>query len=119
MEFINFSKKEDVKKEDVLALINSIEFSSIVLKKIKQCVGGEDIGFHRWHQIYDVLVFYKEYKFPKRLFDVLLIRGQSDKHFQLIFISITKTWYSILYQVNLGVFEKEFKKELLKRKDVF
>lgn len=115
---ILFSEKENITKNDVLVLMQSLELSSESKNKLKSIIGGEDKGFHQWHQIYDVLRFYKEYKFPNKYWNIALIRGQTDKQFEMIFKNLFGSWLDVLLQVNLKKFETDWQIELLKRKKV-
>jgi hypothetical protein len=111
----NFTKKEEKTKEDVFLLIEKNFFPSSVMRKIKTIIGGTDIGTHQWHQIYDVIKFYNEYKFPKEYFQVILQRGQDDQRFQIVFSNLIKSWLDILLQFNLNDFELNWETELKKR----
>lgn len=115
---IQFKTKEEISKEDVLKLMEEVNLSSNSKTKLKSIIGGKDIGYHQWHQIYDALRFYKEYKFPAKWFNVLLLRGNSDKNFQLVFNNLLNSWLDILLEINLKKFEVHWENELLKRKKV-
>lgn len=114
MKNFTFSKKEDVSKEDVLNLINKSYFCCKSKSKIKTIIGGNDIGFHQWHQIYDVIIFYNEWGFPNNFWDAFLARGQSDKQFMLVFKSVAKGWMDILLQQKLNQFNKIYEKQIKK-----
>lgn len=105
-------------KKDVLMLMDEVNLSSESKNKLKSIIGGNDIGFHRWHQIYDVLRFYKEFKFPNKYWNIVLIRGQDDKQFQLIFKNLFGSWLDLLLQHNLKQFERVWSEELQKRKKI-
>jgi hypothetical protein len=115
---IEFKTKEEISKQDVLKLMEEINLSSNSKTKLKGIIGGTDIGHHQWHQIYDALRFYKEYKFPSKWFNVLLIRGNSDKNFQLTFKNLLSSWLDILLEINLNRFKDNWSNELQKRKNI-
>jgi len=111
---LQFEFTEKSSKEECLYLLEKINAGVEYKQVLKSIIGGQDIGYHRYHQILDVMTFLDEWKFPKLWLKTLLVRGQTDEIFQRNFINLLTSWLHILNSIDTFNVNKSYEKELNK-----
>lgn len=114
----DFSVKGEVTKNDCELLLKNAKIGSDYKTDFKSIIGGEDKGYHQWHQIYDVIYLLNEWKFPRLWLKILLVRGQDDAVFQRNFKILMETWLNILQGIFTKNIEKSYAIELEKIKQI-
>lgn len=113
----NFSEPGSKTAEDCYQLLSQANnLGKNITSQLKSAIGGKDIGFHRYHQIYDVIAFMMEWKPPTLMMSAILQRGLEDKYFQRIFKANVMAWITILNTYDDHKFEENYGEQLNKLK---
>lgn len=112
LNFIFSENGEKNKKDCEILLSQSNNIGCDYKNNLKSIMGGQDKGFHKWHQIYDVIYFLNELKFPRTWLKILLKRGQNDDDFKRNFLILLESWVKILNCYNSKQFEVCYHNEL-------
>lgn len=114
----DFSVKGEVTKNDCELLLKNSKIGSDYKTDFKSIIGGQDKGYHQWHQIYDVIYFLNEWKFPRLWLKILLVRGQEDVVFQRNFNILFNSWLNIIKSISTKNIEKTYFNEIEKMREL-
>ncbi|MFK7049879.1 hypothetical protein V3Q77_08255 [Flavobacterium davisii] len=114
----NFTNSGDVTKENCLDLLQKSSIGYDYKSDLKNIIGGTDKGFHRWNQIYDVIYFLNEWKFPRVWLKILLVRGQEDEIFRRNFNNLLSSWIQLLKMIHINAVSSVYVNEISKIKNM-